>query len=69
MYRSHFVSFNLLTANPHITQNFFYLKYPKCIIDANEMLKMNNGICDGGSLNTVPCGFDDGDCITFNLGK
>jgi hypothetical protein len=39
------------------------------MISDDEILKLNNGVCDGGRLNTIACGFDDGDCITFNLGK
>lgn len=52
-----------------VSGKFFALKYPKCHISDKEILKLNNGICDGGQLNTIACGFDDGDCITFNLGK
>ena len=47
---------------------FFHLKYPKCFIPVHDIVKLNNGICDGGDLNTIACGFDDGDCVTFNMG-
>lgn len=50
-----------------VSGKFFALKYPKCHISDKEILKLNDGICDGGQLNTIACGFDDGDCITFNL--
>ena len=52
-----------------VSGKFFSLKYPKCYIEDYEVQKLNNGVCDGGRLNTIACGFDDGDCITFNLGK
>jgi len=51
-----------------VSGKFFALKYPKCNIRDDDILKLNNGVCDGGYLNTIACGFDDGDCITFNLG-
>ena len=51
-----------------VSGKFFYMKNPKCLIAKSDIMKLNNGICEGGILNTWFCGFDDGDCITFNLG-
>jgi hypothetical protein len=53
--------------NGQVSGKFFSLKYPLCDIDQITLQSMGDGVCDGGYLNTRACGFDDGDCITFNL--
>jgi len=47
----------------------FNANYPDCVVtdDGTAISKMNNGICDGGELNTLGCAFDGGDCIDHNL--
>eukprot|EP00979_Chaetoceros_neogracilis_P004274 scaffold752_cov196-Chaetoceros_neogracile.AAC.9 len=48
---------------------YFARKYPDCIVEDESIaiLKMMNGVCDGGELNTLGCDFDGGDCINHNL--
>lgn len=47
---------------------FFKEKYPNCYIkDHNKILQFNDGKCDGGAQNTFQCGFDGGDCASFNV--
>ena len=46
---------------------YFKQKYPLCKIPNKDIQKLGNGICNGGFLNTFQCGFDDGDCIDFNI--
>ena len=47
----------------------FYLrqKYPSCDIAVEDMYKLNDGVCDGGFVNSFQCGFDGGDCIDYNI--
>jgi len=40
--------------------------YPHCHLQYSEILQVGNGRCDGFS-NKFECGFDDGDCINFNV--
>ncbi len=47
---------------------YFDEEYPKCkghFALANK--QFGDGICYGGVLNSQDCGFEGGDCITFNL--
>lgn len=50
-----------------VTGQYFDLKYPTCNLTEGEIFNMGNGKCDGGNANSIACGFDDGDCIAFNL--
>lgn len=50
-----------------ISGNFFYLKFPQCTISKYKIASMKDGVCDGGAQNTIECGFDDGDCLAFNI--
>eukprot|EP00554_Chaetoceros_debilis_P000877 CAMPEP_0194096190 /NCGR_PEP_ID=MMETSP0149-20130528/57211_1 /TAXON_ID=122233 /ORGANISM="Chaetoceros debilis, Strain MM31A-1" /LENGTH=1350 /DNA_ID=CAMNT_0038782159 /DNA_START=274 /DNA_END=4326 /DNA_ORIENTATION=- len=50
-----------------IAGDFFHQKYPYCAINEDLIAKMGDKTCDG-AMNTIGCGFDDGDCIAFNLG-
>lgn len=48
--------------------DFFRTNFPEC----NEMFEIaekyfGDGRCYGGPLNTIECGFEDGDCIDFNM--
>ena len=47
----------------------FYLrqKYPSCDIAVEDMYKLNDGVCDGGFVNSFQCGFDGGNCIDYNI--
>lgn len=38
--------------------------YPGCNVESPDFI--GDGSCDGGDYNTVECGFDGGDCVTFN---
>lgn len=51
-----------------LSGSFFYQKYPYCPISTQDIIKTSDGVCDGGVLNSIECGFDDGDCISFNFG-
>ena len=46
---------------------FFRLKYPSCDISPQEMFQLGDGVCNGGYVNSYKCGFDDGDCIDYNI--
>ena len=51
-----------------INGDFFKKKYPNCAIrDKSEIASMGDGKCNGGLPNTFQCGFDDGDCLEFNI--
>ena len=56
-----------VTAEDQASGGAFSRAYPNCPIDANEIKKIGDGKCDGGLLNTFGCGFDGGDCTSFNL--
>jgi hypothetical protein len=43
------------------------LKYPTCEVRADEISKIGDGKCNGGVHNSFQCGFDDGDCVDFNV--
>ena len=47
----------------------YYLrqKYPSCDIAVEDMYKLNDGVCDGGFVNSFQCGFDGGDCIDYKI--
>lgn len=47
---------------------YFTQKYPKCFLTREQINAMGNEVCDGGIQNSIECGFDDGDCIEFNIG-
>jgi hypothetical protein len=47
-----------------ISGKFFFMTYPYCRIPMSSIQLMNDGFCDGGILNTIDCGFEDGDCIS-----
>jgi len=50
-----------------VSGKYFFEKYPRCDINPNLIPEVGNGICNGGVLNTLECGFDGGDCINFNI--
>ncbi len=42
-------------------------KYPNCKVnDPDKISKISDGVCHGGTQNSIECGFDGGDCIDFN---
>ncbi len=40
--------------------SFFKLKYPHCGINHEKIANINNGFCNGGTVNSFECGFDGG---------
>ncbi len=39
-------------------------RYPDCTVTVLD--RLGDGICNGGEYNVEECGYDDGDCISFN---
>jgi hypothetical protein len=47
---------------------YFRQKYQHCGIKNEKIVNIGDGKCHGGLENTYQCGFDGGDCISFNIG-
>ena len=57
---------NLTVINGQSGLWIYLFSYPFCFLDNADVCKLGDGICDYGEANSAECGYDDGDCLSFN---